>query len=127
MKPNLWLLVNPSIACPIQYGENGADLQTEPAEEIHTAPLDPAATRHQLSTELRLFSCHDASLQEELLHSVSSSTEYMVQYTSILTLWTIKGKHLQFFRSFTACEESSIKPFVAACNLIDLTQMTLWT
>lgn len=92
VKPNLWLLVNPSIACPIQYGENGADLQTEPAEEIHTAPLDPAATRHQLSTELRLFSCHDASLQEELLHSVSSSTEYMVQYTSILTLWTIKGK-----------------------------------
>uniref|UniRef100_A0A671Y469 Forkhead box R1 n=1 Tax=Sparus aurata TaxID=8175 RepID=A0A671Y469_SPAAU len=56
VKPNLWLLVNPSIACPIQYGENGADLQTEPAEEIHTAPLDPAATRHQLSTELRLFS-----------------------------------------------------------------------
>ncbi|XP_030270584.1 forkhead box protein R1 isoform X2 [Sparus aurata] len=79
VKPNLWLLVNPSIACPIQYGENGADLQTEPAEEIHTAPLDPAATRHQLSTELRLFSCHDASLQEELLHSVSSSTEYMIQ------------------------------------------------
>ncbi|XP_036951218.1 forkhead box protein R1 isoform X1 [Acanthopagrus latus] len=79
VKPNLWLLVNPSIACPIQYGENGADLPTEPAEETHTAPLDPAATRHQLNSELRLFSCHDASLQEELLHSVSSSAEYMIQ------------------------------------------------
>ena len=97
VKPNLWLLVNPSIACPIHYGENGADLPTEPAEETHTAPLDPAATRHQLNSELRLFSCHDASLQEELLHSVSSSAEYMVQYTSVITLRAIKGKLHQFY------------------------------
>ncbi|XP_073320967.1 forkhead box protein R1 isoform X1 [Pagrus major] len=81
VKPNLWLLVNPSIACPIQYRGNGADLQTvcEPAGEVHTAPqapLDPAETRHHLNTEIRLFSSHDASLQGELLHS---SAEYMIQ------------------------------------------------
>lgn len=80
VKPNLWLLVNPNIACPIQYGENAADLQTlsEPAQEIQ-APQ--AATQHQLSTELHMFAPHDAPLQEELRHSVSSSTEYTVQYT----------------------------------------------
>ena len=78
MKPNLWLLVNPNIACPIQYGESAADVQTlcEPAEEVQTA-LNPAETKHQPSTEL-MFASHDASLQEEVLHS----TEYMVQYTS---------------------------------------------
>lgn len=78
MKPNLWLLVNPNIACPIQYRERAADVQalSEPAEEVQTPLLDPAET-------------HDAPLQEQQLRSVSSSTEYMVQYslrTSAITL-----------------------------------------
>lgn len=83
MKPNLWLLVNPNIACPIQYGEHAADLQTlsEPAEEVQTPLLDPAQTQRQPPTELHVFAPHDAPLQEEMLHSVSSSTQYMVQYT----------------------------------------------
>ncbi|XP_031179645.1 forkhead box protein R1 isoform X1 [Sander lucioperca] len=77
VKPNLWLLVNPSIACPIQYGEHTADLQTlcEPAEEIQTPLLNPAETQCQLTTELHMFDPHGAPLQEELLHS----TEYMIK------------------------------------------------
>ncbi|TMS12890.1 Forkhead box protein N5 [Larimichthys crocea] len=74
VKPNLWLLVNPNIACPIQYGKKAAaDLQTlcDPAEEIPTPRLDPADTRHQLNSDLHMFADHDA-------HSVSSSTEYMI-------------------------------------------------
>ncbi|XP_070818294.1 forkhead box protein R1 [Chaetodon trifascialis] len=67
VKPNLWLLVSPNIACPIQYEERAADVQTlsEAAEEVQTALPDPAET-------------HDAPLQEEQLHSVSSSTDYML-------------------------------------------------
>ncbi|XP_041796271.1 forkhead box protein R1 [Chelmon rostratus] len=67
VKPNLWLLVNPNIACPIQYRERAADVQalSEPAEEVQTPLLDPAET-------------HDAPLQEQQLRSVSSSTEYMI-------------------------------------------------
>ncbi|XP_010736125.2 forkhead box protein R1 isoform X2 [Larimichthys crocea] len=74
VKPNLWLLVNPNIACPIQYGKKtAADLQTlcDPAEEIPTPRLDPADTRRQLNSDLHMFADHDA-------HSVSSSTEYMI-------------------------------------------------
>uniref|UniRef100_H3DN73 Forkhead box R1 n=1 Tax=Tetraodon nigroviridis TaxID=99883 RepID=H3DN73_TETNG len=52
VKPNLWLLVNPSIACPIQYGETSSDLQTvsEPAGGTRT---DPAETRNPSPTEPR--------------------------------------------------------------------------
>lgn len=73
VKPNLWLLVNPNIACPMQYGENAADLETlcEPAKETQYPHID----------ELHVF----APLQEELLHSIPSSTEYMVQYTQLST------------------------------------------
>ncbi|XP_030582163.1 forkhead box protein R1 isoform X2 [Archocentrus centrarchus] len=74
VKPNLWLLVNPSIACPIQYREIKADVQPvcEPAEEAQTPLLE---TRCPLTAELHVFSSHDAPLQEELLQLVSS--EYM--------------------------------------------------
>lgn len=70
MKPNLWLLVNPNIACPIQYRETKADVKPvcEPAEET---PL--LETPCPLTAEL---SSHDAPLQEELLQMASS--EYMV-------------------------------------------------
>ncbi|XP_040894911.1 forkhead box protein R1 isoform X2 [Toxotes jaculatrix] len=70
VKPNLWLLVNPGIACPIQYGGDAADLRTlcEPAEEIQTPLLRPAETQHPPATELHMFPTHGAPLQEELLH-----------------------------------------------------------
>uniref|UniRef100_A0A665WRV3 Forkhead box R1 n=1 Tax=Echeneis naucrates TaxID=173247 RepID=A0A665WRV3_ECHNA len=44
VKPNLWLMVNPNIVCPIQYGANPADLQglCEPAEDIQTTLPTPA-------------------------------------------------------------------------------------
>ncbi|XP_019220931.1 forkhead box protein R1 isoform X4 [Oreochromis niloticus] len=76
VKPNLWLLVNPSIACPIQYNEINADAGPvcEPAEESQTRPLE---TRCPLTAELHVFSCHDGPLQGEVLQSVSS--EYTVK------------------------------------------------
>uniref|UniRef100_A0A8D2ZZW6 Fork-head domain-containing protein n=1 Tax=Scophthalmus maximus TaxID=52904 RepID=A0A8D2ZZW6_SCOMX len=53
--PNLWLLVNPDIACPIQYGQDAADLRSpcEPAEEIQTRLLlKPAETKRPGAAEL---------------------------------------------------------------------------
>ncbi|XP_032369731.1 forkhead box protein R1 isoform X1 [Etheostoma spectabile] len=75
--PNLWLLVNPSIACPIRYRENTAGLQSlcEPAEEIPTPLMNPAETQRPLTTELHVFDPHGAPLQEELL----PSPEYMIK------------------------------------------------
>uniref|UniRef100_A0A8D3DJ62 Fork-head domain-containing protein n=1 Tax=Scophthalmus maximus TaxID=52904 RepID=A0A8D3DJ62_SCOMX len=54
VKPNLWLLVNPDIACPIQYGQDAADLRSpcEPAEEIQTRLLlKPAETKRPGANE----------------------------------------------------------------------------
>lgn len=75
MKPNLWLLVNPNIACPIQYNEINADVGPvcEPAEESQTRLLE---TQCPLTAERQVFSCHDGPLQGELVQSVSS--EYTV-------------------------------------------------
>ncbi|XP_026234465.1 forkhead box protein R1 [Anabas testudineus] len=79
VKPNLWLLVNPNIACPIQYGENATDLLTLCESAKETALLEPAESRHPPTVELHMF----APLQEELLHSVSSSTQYMIKREDI--------------------------------------------
>ncbi|XP_072236047.1 forkhead box protein R1 [Leuresthes tenuis] len=71
VKPNLWLLVNPNIACPIKYRVHTADRQPvcEPAEESQTPLLEPAETRRPPTAELHMFPS-----QVELPHSVSSST-----------------------------------------------------
>lgn len=73
MKPNLWLLVNPNIACPIQYNEINADVGPvcEPAEESQTRLLE---TQCPLTAERQVFSCHDGPLQGELVQSVSEYT-----------------------------------------------------
>ncbi|XP_062290838.1 forkhead box protein R1 [Scomber scombrus] len=67
VKPNLWLLVNPNIACPIQYAESAADHLCEHAGEIQM----PAEIQCPHSTELHMF-------QEKRQHSVSS-TEYLMK------------------------------------------------
>lgn len=77
VKPNLWLMVDPSIACPIQYAHGEAGLQTlsEAVEEGQTRLPDPADTL----TELYMYTPHGAPLQEELLPPVRSSTEFLVK------------------------------------------------
>ncbi|KAK5935764.1 hypothetical protein CgunFtcFv8_021099 [Champsocephalus gunnari] len=77
VKPNLWLLVNPNIASPIQYGEKSADLQTpcEPADEIQKPPRNPAGTQRQLGTERHTCAPHGAPLKHEMPHS----TDYMIK------------------------------------------------
>uniref|UniRef100_A0A8C2WKK1 Forkhead box R1 n=1 Tax=Cyclopterus lumpus TaxID=8103 RepID=A0A8C2WKK1_CYCLU len=43
VRPNLWLLVNPSIACPLRYGEPSAGPRRacDPAEGVQPARLSP--------------------------------------------------------------------------------------
>ncbi|XP_071783507.2 forkhead box protein R1 [Centroberyx gerrardi] len=54
VQPNLWLMVNPNLACPIQYGKKAANLQTvcKAAVEVQTPRLQPAEPRPPRS-ELR--------------------------------------------------------------------------
>ncbi|XP_074523085.1 forkhead box protein R1 isoform X2 [Halichoeres trimaculatus] len=79
VKPNPWLWVNPNIVCPIQYGADTKDQQTvcEPADKVQTFEQHPSETHQQLTSENPKFKSHDGALQEEQLHSVSCSTEYM--------------------------------------------------
>uniref|UniRef100_A0A3Q2ZA07 Forkhead box R1 n=1 Tax=Kryptolebias marmoratus TaxID=37003 RepID=A0A3Q2ZA07_KRYMA len=74
VKPNLWLLVNPNIVCPLQYGHN-VELQPEPAHEVQTLQLEPAELQHP-STAL--------PSRGNLLHSVPSSADYIVMDTKTL-------------------------------------------
>ncbi|XP_047437195.1 forkhead box protein R1 [Mugil cephalus] len=79
VKPNLWLWVNPNIACPIQYREDVSDVQTELAEELQTPLLGSAGFKPPTAAELHMFAANDNALQEEILPSVSSSTEYLIK------------------------------------------------
>ncbi|KAM4592410.1 forkhead box protein R1 [Odontesthes bonariensis] len=57
VKPNLWLLVNPNIACPIKYRVHAAEPQPAcgPAEESQTPLRGPAETRRPPPAELHTF------------------------------------------------------------------------
>ncbi|XP_069581734.1 forkhead box protein R1 [Brachyistius frenatus] len=77
VKPNLWLLVNPNIACPIQYRENAADEQTEPAEASRL--LEPPEIQHPPAAALHMVALHDTPVQGERLRCVASSTDYTIK------------------------------------------------
>ncbi|XP_061605987.1 forkhead box protein R1 isoform X2 [Phyllopteryx taeniolatus] len=77
VKPNLWLLVNPNIACPLLSGEAAVDCRNlqELAEEVQK-PL----TQCSQATK-----CHRFSPQGESVHVLSSSTDYMDDGSSCQT------------------------------------------
>ncbi|XP_034536759.1 forkhead box protein R1 [Notolabrus celidotus] len=108
VKPNLWLLVNPNIACPIRYGANTEDLQKvcEPADEIQTSERDPAQTK-QLNSEKHMFTSRDATLREEQLQSVSSSTDYMISSEDLSCRPT---KNRRKGRTTKARDSKTLKP-----------------
>ncbi|KAK2854266.1 hypothetical protein Q5P01_006927 [Channa striata] len=72
VKPNLWLLVNPNIACPIQYEENPAP-PCEPDEE--TPLLEPAQTQGPPAAQMDVPPPPDAPQQEGRLHPVMIRSE----------------------------------------------------
>uniref|UniRef100_A0A3B4YVC8 Uncharacterized protein n=1 Tax=Stegastes partitus TaxID=144197 RepID=A0A3B4YVC8_9TELE len=67
VKPNLWLLVNPNIACPIQYREASGDL-------CEADEGTKAETRRPPAADLHVFAANDASLQEELLQTTEDAS-----------------------------------------------------
>ncbi|XP_054627248.1 forkhead box protein R1 isoform X2 [Dunckerocampus dactyliophorus] len=71
VKPNLWLLVNPNIACPIVYGEPEAD--TDQILDL-AEPIQNPTTRDSPATNVNMFSSKD-----QMLHVLSSSTDYMIK------------------------------------------------
>ncbi|KAM3626208.1 uncharacterized protein V6R79_024747 [Siganus canaliculatus] len=75
VKPSLWLLVNPNIACPVQYEQSAANLRplSLHSEEIQMPPLDPDETQCHLTMGLHMCGSDDTRHQEDF---VSSSAHY---------------------------------------------------
>ncbi|XP_028258038.1 forkhead box protein R1 [Parambassis ranga] len=65
VKPNLWLMVNPNIACPIQYTENATDRTFEPAEDSKTTPLLQHAQMQHRPTAGRYMFTHQQEIKNE--------------------------------------------------------------
>nr|XP_057933960.1 forkhead box protein R1 [Doryrhamphus excisus] len=63
VKPNLWLLVNPNIACPIVYGQPAAD--PDQVQDLAEPSQHP--------------NVHVSSSQDQMLHVLSSSAAYMIK------------------------------------------------
>uniref|UniRef100_A0A3B5KRL8 Fork-head domain-containing protein n=1 Tax=Xiphophorus couchianus TaxID=32473 RepID=A0A3B5KRL8_9TELE len=53
VKPNLWLLVNPNIACPVRYVQTDADLQPEPGHADQLLQLEPGDAEEDSSKPVR--------------------------------------------------------------------------
>uniref|UniRef100_A0A3Q2DTU8 Forkhead box R1 n=1 Tax=Cyprinodon variegatus TaxID=28743 RepID=A0A3Q2DTU8_CYPVA len=79
VKPNLWLLVNPNIACPLQYNH-----QSEPVASVSSRlpQLEPGEMQGPSTSEPR-----KCPHQEELMFSIPS-TEYMVTLPIIVGIQT---------------------------------------
>uniref|UniRef100_A0A3B3Y7T8 Fork-head domain-containing protein n=1 Tax=Poecilia mexicana TaxID=48701 RepID=A0A3B3Y7T8_9TELE len=77
VKPNLWLLVNPNIACPVQYVQTDADLQPDPGHANQLLQLEPGDMEGP-STSDPLTCPH----QEELLLPASSTAKRMIKEDS---------------------------------------------
>ncbi|XP_043997030.1 forkhead box protein R1 isoform X3 [Gambusia affinis] len=71
VKPNLWLLVNPNIACPVQYVQTDSDLQPEPGRAVQ---LEPGDVEGPSTSDLQ--TCPP---QEELMLSASSTAKHTKQ------------------------------------------------
>uniref|UniRef100_A0A096M8K8 Forkhead box R1 n=1 Tax=Poecilia formosa TaxID=48698 RepID=A0A096M8K8_POEFO len=57
VKPNLWLLVNPNIACPVQYVQTDADLQPDPGHANQLLQLEPGDILQRKTNRTQKFSC----------------------------------------------------------------------
>ncbi|XP_068166715.1 forkhead box protein R1 [Antennarius striatus] len=79
VKPNLWLLVNPNIACPIRYEEDASDLQpvSEPTDKTQTPLEYPTGDPNQLPTEPQMLTPRKAPEQGELPQPGPPSPEFM--------------------------------------------------
>lgn len=94
VKPNLWLMVNPNIACPIHY---------QP-QALPPAALAPPPTHQATFPETN---SHDALLQEETIYS--SMTNQSTVRTKVFSCKTVKNRRKP--RTNSKPQESwSVKP-----------------
>ncbi|XP_058485302.1 forkhead box protein R1 [Solea solea] len=110
VKPNLWLLVNPDIACPIQCEPSTEVLQTphEPTDEIQRPLLKPAQNQHPPSRQRRMFAPHHVSVKEALLHPVSSAATKRLRNKEDVSCRPAKNRRKG--RTTKARESKNLKP-----------------
>ncbi|KAF7646325.1 hypothetical protein LDENG_00189820 [Lucifuga dentata] len=76
VQPNLWLIVDPNLACPIwQKTGNTADQKTlcKLSENVQTSQLEPAGTQPPATSEL-----HVSAMLEKPLQSASPPAAHVV-------------------------------------------------
>ncbi|KAM3877461.1 forkhead box protein R1 [Diretmus argenteus] len=83
VQPNLWLMVNPNLACPIQYGKKPTNVPTlsKPTAAVQTPQIRPAET-HAVHAERHMAAMlvpHAGPFQAGPHQSASSSTEYTLK------------------------------------------------
>lgn len=89
VKPNLWLLVNPNIVCPVRYVQTDADLQPEPGHADQLLQLEPGDAEGPSTSDPQ--TCPH---QEELMLSASSTEKHTVT-NSHITVWENHLKKLK--------------------------------
>uniref|UniRef100_A0A672SXG0 Forkhead box R1 n=1 Tax=Sinocyclocheilus grahami TaxID=75366 RepID=A0A672SXG0_SINGR len=78
IQPNLWLMVNPSLACPIKYPSNYPRAPTPPKQTLQS--VLPGTTTPVLEKSLRPAILPDETCLIESVHETSLSSEY--QFTN---------------------------------------------
>ncbi|XP_061590702.1 forkhead box protein R1 [Cololabis saira] len=119
IRPNLWLLVNPNIVCPMPYVDAAADLQPtcEPAEDIQMHLQESAEAQRPAPAEVHRF-----RPQEKWLHSVPTSSAYTVHedVTSQPARNRRKGRTTKVMETTTLKPGCWPRPPVNYCILISL-------
>lgn len=96
VQPNLWLMVNPNLACPIKYAKKAAKTPTPPKlpEKPQTPEPQPASTpavHTPIQQELHTLPIVDPRLNESMCDA-SSYSDYMV-YSHIMSIKTTPYRH----------------------------------
>ncbi|KAM6943486.1 forkhead box protein R1 [Xenentodon cancila] len=104
VRPNLWLLVNPNIVCPIQYRDSAADLQPtcEPAEDLQAHLQESAEVQQPAPAELQGFPA-----QENRLTSAPTSSAYTLNHEDVSSQ---PAKNRRKGRTTKVMDTTTLKP-----------------
>ncbi|XP_019904158.2 forkhead box protein R1 isoform X2 [Esox lucius] len=80
VEPNLWLMVNPNLACPIKYPKKVTKILSPKTPLEHPAPVQPTVNHVKRMSAQNVFPAShiEGTCLEESLHDASSSSEYML-------------------------------------------------
>ncbi|KAJ7996849.1 hypothetical protein DPEC_G00222790 [Dallia pectoralis] len=80
VRPNLWLMVNPNLACPIKYPKKATKISSPRIPVEHPAPVHPTVKQVKRMSSQNVFPASpiEGACLEKSLQDASSSSEYML-------------------------------------------------